>query len=94
MAVRVAVWALVSVPVVAVNDALAVPEAIVTEAGTVKAELLLERVTTAPPEGAATERVAVQVEEALLPRLAGAQVRLLITTCTTKERLAVCVLPL
>jgi len=48
-------------------------DATVTEAGTVRAEvLLLERATTEPPEGAALERVTVQVvvEEAVRVMLA------------------------
>jgi hypothetical protein len=42
--------------VVAVNVALAAPAGTVTPAGTVAAVLLLERLTTAPPAGAAVLR--------------------------------------
>ncbi len=37
------------------------PEATVTDAGTVKAELLSDRVTAVPPEGALADKVTVQV---------------------------------
>ena len=47
------------------------PAAIVTEAATVSSALLLDRVTEAPPVGAACESVTVQVEVELLPRLVG-----------------------
>ncbi len=39
------------------------PVATVTEAGTVRAALLSDRVTAVPPVGAAWERVTVQLEE-------------------------------
>jgi hypothetical protein len=47
--------------------------ATVTEAGTVRVGLELDRVTEAPPVGAALVRVTVQVLEALGPRLVGLQ---------------------
>ena len=53
VAVRVALWVVVSVPTVAVNVAVLALAATVTEAGTVRAELLLARVTVLPPLGAA-----------------------------------------
>ncbi len=37
------------------------PEATVTDAGTVKAELLSDRATAVPPEGALADKVTVQV---------------------------------
>lgn len=56
----VAVVDVVTVRVVTANVALVAPAATVTLAGTVAAEvLLLDSVTTAPPEGAADVRVAV-----------------------------------
>jgi hypothetical protein len=45
------------------------PAATVTEAGTVRAELVLDKVTTAPPGGAGWVRVTVQVLEETGPRL-------------------------
>jgi hypothetical protein len=60
-----AVVATVKVPVVA-------PAATVTLAGTVADALLLDRVTTAPPVGAAALKVTVPVELAPPTRLAGA----------------------
>ena len=47
--------------------------ATVTAAGTMRAELLLERVTLAPAAGAGWLRVTVQVLEAFGPRLLGLQ---------------------
>ena len=55
------------VPAVAVKVAAVEPAAIVTDAGTLKRALLLLRVTTEPPLGAATEVVTVQVVEAPEP---------------------------
>ena len=57
--------------VVTAKDAVVAPSATVTLAGTVAAELLLERVTTAPPAGAALPRVTVAVEPVPPVRLAG-----------------------
>jgi hypothetical protein len=53
VAVTVAVESLWMVPVVALKVAPVVPEATVTDAGTVRAELLLVNVMEAPPLGAA-----------------------------------------
>jgi hypothetical protein len=49
--------------------------ATVTDAGTVRVELLLESVTLAPPVGAGWVRVTVQVLKELDPTLPGAQDR-------------------
>ncbi len=53
VAVRVALWLLLRVVVVALNVAEAEPAATATEAGTVKAALVLVSVTEEPPVGAA-----------------------------------------
>ena len=45
----------------------------VTDAGTVSIELVLARVTIAPPAGGALVRLTVQVLDELGPRLAGVQ---------------------
>jgi hypothetical protein len=50
-----------TVPAVAVNVAVALPAATLTEAGTVTAVLLSESATLTPPLGAAALRVTVQV---------------------------------
>jgi hypothetical protein len=47
--------------------------ATVTDAGTVSVELVLVRVTMAPPVGAGCVRLTVQVLEELGPRLVGLQ---------------------
>jgi hypothetical protein len=66
--VRVATAFLAIVPVVALKVAAA---AMMTDAGTVRADLLLDTVTVAPPLGAGAERVTVQVLDELGPRLVG-----------------------
>ena len=78
------------VPAVAVNVAVVAPAATVTVAGTVKAAALLDRLTVAPP---VFDTVAVQVELAPGPRLAGAQLSPVTVTGATSEIVAVCVLP-
>lgn len=57
----------------AANVAVAAPGLIATEAGAVRDALVFERVTTAPPAGAAFDSVIVQVVEAFWPMLAGLQ---------------------
>jgi hypothetical protein len=58
---------------VALKLAVVAPEGTVTDAGTESEALLLPRVTTDPPIGAACERVTVHVLTALWPRLLGLQ---------------------
>jgi len=60
LAVRVAVWAVVTEETVAVKAAVVAPAATVTEAGTVTDELLLARFTVNPPLGAAALSATVQ----------------------------------
>jgi hypothetical protein len=62
------------VVVVALNDADLAAAATITEAGTVSAELLFDRVTLAPPVGAPWVKVTVHVLEAFGPRFVGLQV--------------------
>ena len=57
--------------VVAVKVAEVAAAATVTEAGTVRIELVLVRVTLAPPVGAGCVRVTVQVVDELGPTLVG-----------------------
>lgn len=52
------------------------PEATVTDAGTVRSVLLLESVTVDPPDGAVCVNVAVQRVDALWLRLVRVQVTL------------------
>jgi hypothetical protein len=75
VAVMMAVLSAVMVEAVAEKVAEVAPAATVTEAGTVNAALLSDRVTTAPPVGAALLRVTVQVAEVLDVSEAGLQVR-------------------
>jgi hypothetical protein len=75
---------------VAVNVAVVLPATTVTEAGTVNAPALSERVTVAPP---VFDTVTVQVELPPDPRLAGAHASELSTTGATSEIVEVCVLP-
>jgi hypothetical protein len=63
VAVTVAVTWLVTEEVVAVKVVEVAPAGTVTLAGTCTAELLLDRLTAAPPLGAAPLRVTVPVEE-------------------------------
>ena len=60
-------------PVVALKVADVAAAATVTDAGTVRLALELERPTLAPPVGAAWVRVTVQVLEELAPMLDGLQ---------------------
>jgi len=72
MAVRVALWALPTAPVLAVKFAELWPIAMVTFAGTVTSALLLLSVTTAA-EVAALVRDAVQVLDEFPPSVDGVQ---------------------
>ena len=64
---------LLMVPAVAVKVAVVAAAATVTDAGTVRVELVLVRVTEAPPVGAAWVRVTVQVELPELFKAVGTQ---------------------
>ena len=77
------------VPAVAVKVVLEEPAATVAEVGTVRAATLLESDIAAPPEPAAADNVAVQVEVVPAARLAGAQDKELRTTGANREREAV-----
>jgi hypothetical protein len=63
----------VTVPAVAVKLAEVAPDATVTEAGTVSAALLLERVTVIPPEPAACDSVTAHADVPPELRLVGEQ---------------------
>ena len=81
---------LTTVPAVAVNVTVVAAAGTVTDVGTVSKALLLESETSDPPAGAAPESVTVQVEAALLARLAGAQTRLVrVMVGATNEIVAV-----
>lgn len=62
-AVRVAVCAVVTAEIMAVNEALVAPAGTVTEAGTLTALLLLPRLTDTPPFGTAAVSITVQVSD-------------------------------
>lgn len=81
----VVVPAALTVPAVALKVADVAPAATVTDAGTVTAELLLDKATADPPDGAAPESVTVQVELPPDDRLAGEHCRLervVVPACT------------
>lgn len=69
------------------------PAGTTAEPGAVKVAELLETGTVIPPDGAAADRVTVQVAEALLPRLAWSQ-EFFVTTVAVSEIDAVCELEL
>jgi hypothetical protein len=73
VAVVVVFWSPLMAAVVALKLTEVAAAAAVTDAGTVRAELVSDRVTIAPPAGAALVNVIVQVLEELGPRLAGLQ---------------------
>jgi hypothetical protein len=72
-AVMVALWSLLIAAVVELKLTEVADAATVTDAGTVRVELVLDRVTTAPPVAAALLKVTAQVPEELRPRLVGLQ---------------------
>ena len=94
VAVIVALWLLPIVVVVALNVAVVAPAATVTDAGTLKAVLLLLSVTIAPPVGAACVNVTVHVLEAFCPKLVGLHPSDDITTGATRLTVAFAELPL
>jgi hypothetical protein len=75
-------------PAVAVKVAEELPLPTVTEAGVESTLLLLEMVTARPPEGAAWERVRVQVVEALGAREVGEQAREVRVAGATRDKAA------
>jgi len=83
----------VTVPPLAVNVAVVEAAATVAEAGTVTAELLLERATEEPPVGAACDSVMVQVEDAPEAMVEGEHCRLLTVTCGLTVTAAVADVP-
>jgi hypothetical protein len=89
VAVTMALWLLLTIPDVAVKVALLCPDATVTLAGTVSNPLLLASVTVAALV-AALFNVTVQVLDALLPSVEGAQAT--DVSCAGATRLKVLVL--
>jgi hypothetical protein len=85
---------LLMVVVVALKVAVVAAAATVTDAGTVRVELVLVKVTVAPPVGAAWVRVTVQVLEEFGPRLVGLQVSEETSAGATRLMLAWAELPL
>ena len=78
----------------AVKVAVVAPTATLAELGTVKAEgIVLDRVTTAPPLGAALESVTVQVVEADAAREVLAHCSEVGTAGATNDRAALAVTP-
>ena len=77
------------VPAVAANVAVVLPDPTVTDAGTVNAAALLDRLTVAPP---VFDTVTVHVELPPDPRLLGVHVSPLTTTAVASEMVVVRVL--
>jgi hypothetical protein len=82
------------VPVVAENVAEVAVAATVTDAGTVRVELVFDKATLAPPLGAGWVKLTVQMLEELDPRLVGLQEREETSTGATRLTLVLAVLPL
>ena len=80
--------------VVALNVADVAAAATVTDAGTVRAELVFVRVTLAPPVGAGWVKVTVHALEAFGPRLVGLQASEETNTGATSVTLVPAELPL
>ena len=85
---------LLMVAVVALKVAVVAAAATVTDAGTVRVESVLVRVTVAPPVGAAWVRVTVQVLEEFGPRLVGLQASEETSTDAARAMLVLAELPL
>ena len=75
---------------VALNVAVAAPDATVTDAGTVSEALLPPSVTLDPPAGAVWVSVTVHVLTALCPRLVGLQAKVETSTGASRLMVAVC----
>ena len=78
----------------AVNPAVVAPAPTVTFAGTVALALLLDKVTSSPPPGAAAVSVTVQAEDPGAFTLAGAQLTPLTVTVAFRLTVAVVFRPL
>ncbi len=92
VAVMVALWLPLKAPAVAVNVAEVAVAPTVTDPGTLRIPLLLERLTLAPPAGAAWESVTVQELDVLGPKLVGLHASE--ETTTAASRLTVALLEL
>ncbi len=86
---RSAVWFELMLPTVAVKDALLCPAPTPTLPGTVMLALLLDKITVAPPAGAAAVIVTVQLELPGAFTVAGEQFRLLGCVVTVNAMVAV-----
>jgi hypothetical protein len=93
-AVTTAVWALVTVPALAVKLTELEPEAIVTDAGTLSVLALLESATVTPAEPAGPDTVTVQAAVPPELRLAGVQVSEVSDITADRLMVTVCELPL
>jgi hypothetical protein len=87
--VIVALELLLTVVVFTLNVAKVAATATVTEAGTVRVELLFDRLTLAPPVGAAWVKDTVQVLDEFGPRLVGLHASDDTSTGATRLTLAV-----
>jgi hypothetical protein len=90
----VALELLAMVPVVAENVAEVAVAATVTDAGTVRVELVFDKATLTPPLGAGWVKLTVQMLEELDPRLVGLHDREETSTGATRLTLVLAELPL
>jgi hypothetical protein len=90
VAVTVTVWPVVTVPAVAVNDAVLVPALIVTLAGTGNTPLLLTRAIVVA-FNAALSKLTVQVADAPMATLFGVQLTALSCAGPLRFRVKFCV---
>ncbi len=94
VAVTVALWSLLTVPVVALNVFEVDPAATVADAGTANVGFVFANVTTAPPEGAALVKVTVHVLVPFGPRLLGLHDRVDTRTAAVRLTVVLAELPL
>ena len=89
LAVRIAVWSVVTVAIYALNATVVAPAGTVTLPGTYVLVLLLASVTGKPPAGAAALSVTAQVDEPGAFTVPGEQLKLLTATCGSTVTVAV-----
>ena len=94
LAVMVTLWLVVKAPAVAVKFALTLPDEIATDAGTVRADELLDTATVIPLAPAALVRLTAQLALAPLLSVAGEHETRLTTVAEVRDTDVVCETPL